>query len=104
VNKPTPIERRFQKAKDEMDHLWSVQCSHFEIDPKSSFVVFPDDNPFAEEYSVAVAEFMAAKKALLTARDRNRKSRENRRAMSQMCKDMGIKRVVGVVTGQVYYE
>lgn len=40
-------------------NLWNKMCAHDKIDPKSTFVVFSDSNPFAVEYNEAMAKLQA---------------------------------------------
>jgi hypothetical protein len=37
-------------------NLWYKMCAHDGIDPKSTFVVFSDSNPFSAAYNEAMAQ------------------------------------------------
>ena len=43
-------EKQVLEHRKQTKALWIKACEYDKIDPKSSFVVFSDDNPFTKEY------------------------------------------------------
>jgi hypothetical protein len=42
---------------DRASKQWQLACEHEGIDPASKFIVFNDDNPFANKYNEIMAEY-----------------------------------------------
>jgi hypothetical protein len=42
-------------------NLWNKMCAHDGIDPKSTFVVFSDSNPFSAAYNEAMAQLQGGR-------------------------------------------
>lgn len=42
-------------------NLWNKMCAHDKLDPKSTFVVFSDTNPFTADYNNAMAKLQGSR-------------------------------------------
>jgi hypothetical protein len=56
VNPETGEAEMANPQKFVVKNLWNKMCQHDKIDPKSTFVVFSDSNPYTVDYNNAMAK------------------------------------------------
>ena len=51
---------RVKEWKGNVAHFWKLACRHDGVNPKSSFVVFSEGNPFESQYETAMQNYLRA--------------------------------------------
>lgn len=87
---------RLNAKKAEVKAAWAKACESVGLPAETKFVVFSNSNELAKEHNRLMGEFFKLRK--------NIKRNMARREREGVYRDLGLKRVIGAVSGRTYYE